>query len=142
MLFRSPAYPGLRLQSLAREYPGTITIITEGRPDLLYIRIQNRDNNAVYFWHGSIPAGPTGQGGYMLAVNPEDWTAQEVADAESLLTNFGEKIAPDEIWEPSCAHTGRVYALGAGSAPNQSQVIVGFQEDQEQGVGSHQERGS
>lgn len=141
MLFRSPAYPGLRLQSLAREYPGTISLVNEGRPDMLYIRIQNRDNNAVYFWHGRIPSGPTGQGPW-LDEDPENWTAQETTDAESLFENFGERIAPGEIWEPRIAQTDTVYSLGAGSAPNQSHVVVGFMEDQEQGVGSHQERGT
>lgn len=140
MLRRSTAYPGLRLRSLPRSYPAGINLVNEGRPDLLYIRINNRGNQSVYFWHGPVPTGTDGQGGSFLPLDPAEWTASEVTDAESLLLNFGEEIPAGSIWEPSCAHTGRVYSFVDG-ATNRSHVIVGLQADQEQGKGGHQYNG-
>lgn len=140
MLYRSPAYPGLRLRSVVRDYPAGVNLVTEGRPDLLYIRIQSRDDQDINFWHGLIPSGTDGSG-ELLPLDPEDWTAQELSDAEDFISAFGEQIAPGEKWEPSCAHTGPLYSQTSGSTAK-AHVIIGLQEDQEQGTGSYQERGT
>lgn len=141
MLYRSTAYPGLRLRSVPRIYQAGVNIVSYGRPDLLYIRIQNRGNQAVYFWHGRIPAGPTGQGLYDLAIEPSEWTVQEAEDAQSLLVDIGERVESNSRWEPTVAHTGLVYSLVVAST-NYSHVIIGLQVDQEQGVDSHSENGT
>jgi len=138
MLYRPSAYPGLRLRSLARLYPAGINLLTIGRPDLLYIRIQNRGSNSVYFWHGRVPEGAAGTGSD-LPLNPADWTTTQLDNAKLLIEEYGEKIDSNEKWEPSVAHTGIVYSFVKAST-NKSQVIIGLQQDQEQGVGSYQER--
>ena len=136
MLYRSPAYPGLRLRSLARLYQTGVNIVSTGRKDLLYIRVQNRGVNSVYFWHGLVP-NQAGTGFLPLLVT--EWTSTEETYAESLLEDYGEKIVKDFIWEPSCAHTGPLYSLVRNAAA-EAMVIIGRQEDQEQGVGSFGER--
>lgn len=133
MLYRPSAYPGLRLRSNARLYPSGLNLVTEGRPDLLYIRIQNRGSQAVKFWHGPVPRGATGTG-TDLPLSISEWTTQERQDATTLIDNYGESIAPGSIWEPTVAHTGPVYSLVSGST-NRSQVITGVTKDQEQGLG-------
>lgn len=50
------------VQSVARTFPQGVSLVTSGRPNLRYIAIQNRDNKDVYFWHGEMPSGATGQG--------------------------------------------------------------------------------
>ena len=136
MLYRSPAYPGLRLRSLARLYQPGVNLVSTGRKDLLYIRVQNRGANSVYFWHGLVP-NQAGTGFLPLLVT--EWTPTEKTYAESLLEDYGEKIVKDFIWEPSCAHTGPLYSLVRNAAA-EAMVIIGRQEDQEQGVGSFGER--
>jgi hypothetical protein len=136
MLYRSPAYSGLRLRSLARLYQTGVNLITTGRKDLLYIRVQNRGVNSVYFWHGLVP-NQAGTG--LLPLLVTEWTPTEKTYAESLLEDYGEKIVKDFIWEPSCAHTGPLYSLVRNAAA-EAMVILGFQEDQEQGAGSFSER--
>ena len=136
MLYRSPAYPGLRLRSLARLYPTGVNLVSTGRKDLLYIRVQNRGSNSVYFWHGLVP-NQAGTGFLPLLVT--EWTPTEKTYAESLLEDYGEKIVKDFIWEPSCAHTGPLYSLVRNAAA-EATVIIGLQEDQEQGAGSFSER--
>lgn len=39
-------------QSIARIYPAGVSLVTPGRSRLNYQSIQNRDNQAIYFWHG------------------------------------------------------------------------------------------
>ena len=136
MLYRSPAYPGLRLRSLARLYPTGVNLVSTGRKDLLYIRVQNRGSNSVYFWHGLVP-NQAGTGFLPLLVT--EWTPTEKTYAESLLEDYGEKIVKDFIWEPSCSHTGPLYSLVRNSDA-EAMVIIGLQEDQEQGVGGFSER--
>ena len=136
MLYRSPAYPGLRLRSLARVYLTGVNLVTAGRKDLLYIRIQNRGSNSVHFWHGLVP-NQAGTGFLPLLVT--EWTPTEKTYAESLLEDYGEKIVKDLIWEPSCAHTGPLYSLVRNAAA-EAMVIIGLKEDQEQGAGSFSER--
>lgn len=133
MLYRPTSYPGLRLRSLARIYPAGVNLVTDGRPDLLYIRIQNRGQQGVRFWHGPVPSGVNGDGPD-LPLDPSEWTPTESTDAEGFLTSFGEMIAPDQIWEPTVAHTGAVYSYVSGST-NNSHVVIGLQSDQEQGIG-------
>jgi len=136
MLYRSPAYPGLRLRSLARLYQTGVNIVSTGRKDLLYIRVQNRGVNSVYFWHGLVP-NQAGTGFLPLLVT--EWTSTEKTYAESLLEDYGEKIVKDFIWEPSCSHTGPLYSLVRNAAAK-AMVILGVQEDQEQGAGGFSER--
>ena len=136
MLYRSPAYPGLRLRSLARLYPTGVNLVSTGRKDLLYIRVQNRGSNSVYFWHGLVP-NQAGTGFLPLLVT--EWTPTEKNYAGNLLQDYGEKIVKDFIWEPSCAHTGPLYSLVRNAAA-EAMVIIGLQEDQEQGVGSFSEK--
>lgn len=138
MLYRPSSYPGLRLRSVARLYPSGVNLVTQGRPDLLYIRIQNRGNQAVHFWHGLVPSGSLGDGPFLPA-DPNDWTPTELADAEEFIGAYGERIATSEKWEPTVAHTGPVYSY-VSSGTNKSHVVVGLQGDQEQGAGSWQER--
>jgi len=136
MLYRSPAYPGMRMKSVARTYPVGLNLVSEGRRDLLYIRVQNRGNNPTYFWHGLIP-NQAGTGFLPLLIS--NWTSPQLIYADGFVGDFGEKLIKDFIWEPRVAPTGPIYSL-VRNENNKAMVIIGLQEDQEQGRGSFSER--
>lgn len=97
------------VQSFARIYPEGISLVTPGRPSLKSVSIQNRDNKIIYFWHGRMPGGTTGQGAY-LPVDPAQWTAQEKADAAAMMLVYGEAIAAGQTYEPRVAQTSALYS--------------------------------
>lgn len=97
------------IQSIARTFPEGVSLVTPGRPSIKAIAIQNRDNKAVYFWHGVLRAGVLGDG-VVLPENPTDWTAQQKLDAVTFMTAFGEKVDAGAISEPAIAHAGRLYS--------------------------------
>ena len=97
------------VQSFARIYPEGVSLVTPGRPSLKSVAIQNRDNKIIYFWHGRMPSGTTGQGAY-LPVDPEQWTVQEKADAAAMMLVYGEAIAAGQTYEPRVAQTSALYS--------------------------------
>ena len=97
------------VQSYARIYPEGVSLVTPGRPGLKSISIQNRDNKAIYFWHGRMPSGTDGQGPY-LPVDPAQWTAQEKLDAATMMLAYGEAIAAGQTYEPRVAQTSALYS--------------------------------
>lgn len=97
------------VQSYARIYPEGVSLVTPGRPSLKSVAIQNRDNKTIYFWHGRMPSGTTGQGAY-LPVDPTQWTAQEKADAAAMMLVYGEAIAAGQTYEPRVAQTSALYS--------------------------------
>lgn len=110
------------VQSIARQFAGgAVSLVTPGRPHLNTLTIQNRDNQAVYFWHGLFPTG-VAQTAY-LPLDPTDWTAQQKADAIIFITTYGEKIDAGEKYEPHVAHAGPLYSYAATTAV--AHVMVG-----------------
>ena len=101
------------VQSFARIYPEGVSLVTPGRPSLKSVAIQNRDNKIIYFWHGRMPSGTTGQGAY-LPVDPAQWTAQEKADAAAMMLAYGEAIGAGAIYEPRVAQTSALYSYVTG----------------------------
>ena len=97
------------VQSFARIYPEGVSLVTPGRPSLKSVAIQNRDNKIIYFWHGRMPSGTTGQGAY-LPVDPAQWTEQEKADAAAMMLVYGEAIAAGQTYEPRVAQTSALYS--------------------------------
>lgn len=103
------------IQSLARVYPAGISLVTPGRPRLNYQSIQNRDSQAIYFWHGLMPTDLT-QTVY-LPVDPATWTAAQLTAAATFVQTYGEKVGPGELYEPHVAQTGPLYScVQSGSA--------------------------
>lgn len=110
------------VQSIARAFTGgAVTLVTSGRPHLNTLAIQNRDNQAVYFWHGLFPTS-IAQTAY-LPLDPSAWTTQQKADAITFITTYGEKIDAGEKYEPHVAHTGPLYSYAATTAV--AHVMVG-----------------
>jgi len=110
------------VQSIARQFVGgAVSLVTSGRPHLNTLAIQNRDNQAVYFWHGLFPTS-IAQADY-LPLDPTTWTAQQKADAITFITTYGEKIDAGEKYEPHVAHIGPLYSYAATTAA--AHVMVG-----------------
>lgn len=97
------------IQSIARTFPQGVALVTLGRPAIKAIAIQNRDNKAVYFWHGVLRAGVLGDG-VELPADPVAWTEQQRQDAVTFVTAYGEKIDAGASNEPVTAHAGRLYS--------------------------------
>lgn len=97
------------VQSIARVFPAGVSLVTSGRPNLSYLDIQNRDSQAIYFWHGRVPTDIT-QTSY-LPLDPATWTAGQVTAAGSFISTYGEKIAAGERFSPRLAHTGALYSF-------------------------------
>jgi hypothetical protein len=110
------------VQSIARVFPNSVHLVTPGRPYLNTVVIQNRDNQAVYFWHGLFPTDIS-QTGY-LPLDPTNWTAQQKLDAATFIVTYGEKIAAGERYEPHVAQTGPLYSYVA-SLTAIAHVMVG-----------------
>lgn len=110
------------VQSIARVFPSAVYLVTPGRPHLNTVVIQNRDNQAIYFWHGLFPADIV-QTVY-LPLDPADWTAQQKLDAAAFILTYGEKIAAGERYEPHVAQTGPLYSY-VPSATAVAHVMVG-----------------
>lgn len=106
--------PRALVQSVRRVVPDAVILVTEGRPNIKSIAIQNRDNQAIYFWHGKMYAGQNGDGAE-LPLNVADWTVQQLADAKTLMLACGEKIDAGAFMEPMVAHSGRLYAVVASN---------------------------
>jgi hypothetical protein len=105
-----------RVQSIARTFPEGITLVSQGRPGIRYISIQNRDNKSVYFWHGDFPSGATGSGP-ALPIDPASWSPAQLADAKLMIKAYGENIAAGVTFQPIIAHSGRLYSyVEVGSA--------------------------
>jgi hypothetical protein len=98
-----------QVQSYARIYPEGVSLVTPGRPSLKSVSIQNRDNKTIYFWHGRMPSGTTGQGAF-LPVDPVQWTAQQKLDAATMMLTYGEAIAASQTYEPRIAQTSALYS--------------------------------
>ncbi len=131
MNYRSTSYPGLRMQSIARRYPSGVSLVTEGRPDLLYIHAQNRGSGSIRFWFGPVP-NESGTGD--LPLDPSTWTAGEENYAESLIDDYGLSFGNNEMLELRVAPTGPVYSYNSGS-PNNTHVLLGYPENYEQPPG-------
>lgn len=106
---RSRAY----VQSIAREYPAGIALVSLGRPRLNYVAVQNRDNQAIYFWHGLVPTS-IAQTTY-LPLDPINWTAQQKIDAGLFMQTYGEAVAAGASYEPNVAQTGPLYSYVAAN---------------------------
>lgn len=114
--------PQSRLQSttivsVGRTYPQGVSKITGPRPSVKYLSLQNRDNQAIYFWFGLIPVDPQVTGGPTFPDDPTTWTAQQQTDAGIVLSTYGLKVSPDERIETTTSSTSQVYSyVSAGSA--------------------------
>lgn len=97
------------VQSYARTYPEGAPLVTPGRPSLKSVAIQNRDNKTIYFWHGRLPAGTTGQGAF-LPLDPAEWTTQQRTEAATMMLTYGEAIAAGQTYEPRVAQTSALYS--------------------------------
>lgn len=116
------AVAAAHVQSVARDYPEGITIVSGARENLLSVTIQNRDNKAVYFWHGSIKIG-----GVVYPENPADWTPAQVLLAEAHLQAYGEKIDAGQYYQPNIAQRMQLYSfVPHGSGVAKAHVKVGF----------------
>jgi len=102
--------PRALVQSVRRVVPDAVILVTEGRPNIKSIAIQNRDQQAIYFWHGKMYAGVNGDGAE-LPLNVAEWTPQQLAEAKTLMLACGEKIDAGTFYEPVVAHSGRLYAV-------------------------------
>jgi hypothetical protein len=96
------------VQSIARQYPAGVALVTSGRPRLNYVSVQNRDNQPVYFWHGLVPTDLT-QTAY-LPLDPALWTAGQKTAAATFIQTYGEKLDTDDVLQPSVAQTGPLYS--------------------------------
>lgn len=96
----------------SREY-GVPDNMAKGRPRLNYVSIQNRDQQAVYFWHGLVPTS-FAQLTY-LPLDPATWTAQQKLDAGVFIQTYGEAIAAGASYEPNLAQTGPLYSYVAAN---------------------------
>lgn len=106
---RSRAY----VQSIAREYPAGVALVSQGRPRLNYVAVQNRDQQTIYFWHGLVPTSMD-QTSYLPLV-PDTWTAQQKLDAGVFIRTYGEAIAAGASYEPNLAQTGPLYSYVAAN---------------------------
>jgi hypothetical protein len=97
------------VQSIARVYPTGVSLVTPGRPRLNFVAIQNRDNQAIYFWHGLVPTD-INQTAY-LPLDPAVWTTQQKTNAATFLQTYGESVGPGVTYEPHMAQTGPLYSL-------------------------------
>jgi len=113
-----PAIAAANVISIAREYTAGVSLVSAGRPDLMNITIQNRDNQSIYFWHGPVSVDLVS---HMIQVylpeDPADWTAQEATDAGTFMSAYGEEIAAGERFEPMVSHKGIIYSyVASGTA--------------------------
>lgn len=106
---RSRAY----VQSIAREYPAGVALVSQGRPRLNYVAVQNRDQQTIYFWHGLVPTS-FAQLTY-LPLDPATWSAQQKLDAGVFIQTYGEAIAAGASYEPNLAQTGPLYSYVAAN---------------------------
>lgn len=106
---RSRAY----VQSIAREYPAGIALVSLGRPRLNYVAVQNRDNQTIYFWHGLVPTN-LAQTTY-LPIDPVNWTTQQKTDAGLFIQAYGEAVAAGASYEPNVAQAGPLYSYVAAN---------------------------
>lgn len=103
------------IQSIARVYPAGVSLVTVGRQRLNYQSVQNRDMQAIYFWHGLVPTDIT-QTTY-LPIDPSTWTAEQKTAAATLIQTYGEKVDAGATYEPHMAQTGPLYScVATGSA--------------------------
>ena len=114
--------PQSRLQattivSVGRVYPQGVSKITGPRPSIKHNSVQNRDNQAIYFWFGLIPVNPADPLQGTFPDDPATWTAQQQTDAGLVLSTYGLKVSPDERVDSSTSSTSQVYSyVSAGSA--------------------------
>lgn len=99
------------IQSIARVYPAGVSLVTPGRPRLNYQSVQNRDTQAIYFWHGLVPTDIT-QTAY-LPIDPSTWTAGQKTAAATFVQTYGEKVDAGTTYEPHMAQTGPLYSCVA-----------------------------
>lgn len=103
------------IQSIARVYPAGVSLVTAGRPRLNYQSVQNRDMQAIYFWHGLVPTD-IAQTTY-LPIDPSTWTAEQKTAAATFIQTYGEKVDAGATYEPHMAQTGPLYScVATGSA--------------------------
>lgn len=103
------------IQSIARVYPTGVSLVTAGRPRLNYQSVQNRDSQAIYFWHGLVPTDFTQSA--FLPLDPDTWTAGQKAAAATFLQTYGEKVDAGARYEPMTAQTGPLYScVSTGTA--------------------------
>ena len=96
------------IQSIARVYPTGVSLVTAGRPRLNYQSVQNRDSQAMYFWHGLVPTDLTQTA--FLPLDPATWTAEQKTAAATFLQTYGEKVDAGARYEPMTAQTGPLYS--------------------------------
>ena len=96
------------IQSIARVYPTGVSLVTAGRPRLNYQSVQNRDSQAMYFWHGLVPTDLTQTA--FLPLDPATWTTGQKTAAATFLQTYGEKVDAGARYEPMTAQTGPLYS--------------------------------
>lgn len=96
------------VQSIARQYATGVSLVSAGRPRLNYVSVQNRDSQAIYFWHGLVPTDLT-QTTY-LPLDPALWSTGQKTAAATFIQTYGEKLAQDGILQPNVAQTGPLYS--------------------------------
>lgn len=108
---RSRAY----IQSIARVYAAGVSLVTSGRPRLNYQSVQNRDSQAIYFWHGLVPTDISQTA--FLPLDPATWTAGQKTAAATFIQTYGEKVDAGARYEPLIAQTGPLYScVASGTA--------------------------
>ena len=110
------------VQSIARVFVAGVSLTTQGRPNINFIEIQNRDSQAIFFWHGLVPTDVT-QVAY-LPIDVTTWTAQQKLDAATFIATYGEKIDAGARYAPRCAQTGPLYSYVAANTAV-AHVMVG-----------------
>lgn len=96
------------IQSIARVYPTGVSLVTAGRPRLNYQSVQNRDTQAIYFWHGLVPTDLTQTA--FLPIDPTGWSIGQKTSAATFIQTYGEKVDAGARYEPSMAQTGPLYS--------------------------------
>lgn len=99
----------VNVQSIARVYQAGVSLVTVGRPRLNYQSVQNRDSQAIYFWHGLMPTD-LAQTTY-LPIDPVSWTPAQKTTAATFMQTYGEKVDAGATYEPHMAQTGPLYSL-------------------------------
>jgi len=105
------------IRSVGRVYGQGVTRVTEARPRIKYIEVQNRDNKAIYFWFGPIPIDVLDLNQGFFPDDPADWTAQQQTDAGLVIKTYGLELVAGGSHSLGTPSTMQVYSyVETGSA--------------------------
>lgn len=105
------------IASVGRTYSQGVSRVTGPRPYVKYLRVQNRDNQSMYFWFGRLPVDPSDPSLGVLPDDPADWDTAQTSSAESTIQTFGMEIVSGDSAELGTATTTQLYSyVPTGSA--------------------------